>query len=70
MSVKEVVLEIVNKMPKQCTWDEVLYQIYVRKQIEAGLKDEAEGRVVSHEKVLAKYAKTKKRPRVDAKSRK
>ena len=69
MTVKETVLELVGKMPTRSTWDEVLYEIYVRKELEAGLRDEAEGRLVPHEKVFAKYAK-KKKPRVDGKSRK
>lgn len=68
MTVKETALEVIKKMPKKSTWDEVLYEIYVRRQLEAGLKDEAEGRLVPHEKVFAKYAK-KKKARVDAKSR-
>ncbi len=69
MSVKEMVLEIVSNMPTKSTWDDVLYEIYVRKHLEAGLKDEAEGRLVPHEKVFAKYAK-KKKPGVDRKGRK
>jgi predicted transcriptional regulator len=65
MSVKEAALEIVTRMRKDCTWSEVLYEIYVRKQIEAGLKDEADGRLIPHEEVFAKYAKKKKtKPRV------
>lgn len=62
MSVKEAVLEIVKKLPAKCTWDDVLYQIYVRKQIEAGLDDEASGRLIPHESVVAKYAKKKSKP--------
>lgn len=61
MSVKEAVLELVKRLPDECTWEEVKYQIYVREKIEAGLKDEAEGRLISHEKVFAKYATKKKR---------
>jgi predicted transcriptional regulator len=57
-------------LPTKCTWDEVLYQIYVRKQIEAGLQDETEGRMVPHDKVFAKYAKKTKKSRVDGKGRK
>jgi hypothetical protein len=70
MSVKKSVLALINKMPSGCTWDEVLYQIYARRQIEAGLRDEAAGRLVPHEKVFAKYVKKKKKARVDRKSRK
>ncbi len=57
MSVTEAVLEIAKSLPDKCTWDEVMYRIYARKQIEAGLKDEAEGRLVPHEKVFARHGK-------------
>jgi predicted transcriptional regulator len=61
----------VTKLPNECTWDQVLYEIYVRRQIEAGLKDEAEGRLIPHEKVFAKYAKKKTaKPRVVGNGRK
>jgi predicted transcriptional regulator len=69
MTVKEIALDLIGRMPTRSTWDEVLYEIYVRKQLEAGLKDEEEGRLVPHEKVFAKYAKKRKKSRVDGKSR-
>lgn len=59
MSVKEAILEIAKSLPEKCSWEEVMYRIYARKQIEAGLKDDAEGRLVSHENVFAKYANKK-----------
>ena len=65
MSVREAVLELVSKMPTECTWDEVLYQIYVRKQIAAGLKDIAEGRLIPHDEVFAKYAKKRRQAASD-----
>ena len=61
MSVKEAVLDIAKNLPEKCTWEDVLYQIYVCKHISAGLKDEGEGRLIPHEKVFAKYAKKKGR---------
>jgi len=65
MSVKEAAIDLVTKLPNECTWDQVLYEIYVRRRIEAGLKDEAEGRLIPHEKVFARYAKKKTaKPRV------
>jgi predicted transcriptional regulator len=57
--VKEAVLELAKNLPEECTWEEVLYQVYIRKQIDAGLKDEAEGRLVPHEKVFTKYFQKK-----------
>ena len=38
-----------------CTWDDVMQQIYVRQRIEAGLRDADEGRVLSHEDVFKKW---------------
>ena len=57
MSVKEVVLDIAKNLPEKCTWDDVMYRIHVRKQIEAGLKDESEGHFVPHERAFAEIAK-------------
>ena len=43
--------KLVDQMPDDATWDDVLYQVYVRQSIEAGLEDIREGRVVSSEEV-------------------
>jgi predicted transcriptional regulator len=55
-TVKESLLEIARQLPEQCTWDEVMYKIYVRQKIEAGLKDADEGRTFDHEVVFARTA--------------
>jgi predicted transcriptional regulator len=47
--VKQAMLELAQQLPEECTWDDVLYQVYVRKELEAGLKDADEGRTVRHE---------------------
>jgi len=36
----------VEQLPEDASWDDLLYQIYVRQTIEAGLKDCQEGRTV------------------------
>ena len=58
MSVKEGALELVKHLPEKCTWDELMYRIYVRQKIEAGIKDAEEGREFSHEKVFEEFEKT------------
>jgi predicted transcriptional regulator len=55
-TVKESLLEIVQKLPNECTWDEAMYQIYVRQKIEAGLKDADEGRLIDHDAVFQEFA--------------
>jgi len=42
-------LEVAKNLPDECTWEDVMYRIYVRQQIEEGLKDEEEGRLIPHE---------------------
>ncbi len=56
-TIKEAVLELVEKLPAECTWDDVMYQIYVRQKIEAGVKDAEEGCVLSHEEVFKEWTK-------------
>ena len=54
-SVKDSLRSIVDQLPDECTWDEVMDRIYVRQKIESGLADEAAGRTVPHEEVFRKY---------------
>jgi len=56
-TVKESLLEIARQLPDQCTWDEVMYQIYVRQKIDAGLRDLDEGRTIDHDAVFEEFAK-------------
>ena len=36
---------LLGTLPKDADWEDLMYQIYVRKQIDAGLRDSAAGRV-------------------------
>ena len=54
-TIKEALKEIVEQLPDECTWDDVMYQVYVRQKVEAGIADADAGRVVSHEEVFAEF---------------
>jgi predicted transcriptional regulator len=54
-SVKNTLREIADELPEECSWDDVMYRIYVRQQIEAGITDVDAGNVVSHEEVFSKF---------------
>jgi len=54
--VKEAVLKLVEQLPEECTWDDVLYEIFVRQKVDAGLKDAEEGRTVPHEEVFQEFS--------------
>jgi predicted transcriptional regulator len=53
-SVKEAARRIVDNLPEQATWDDLMYELYVKQKIEAGLEAAAEGRTVPHEEVKAR----------------
>lgn len=51
-SAKDMARELIEHLPDTATFDDIMYEIYARQKIEAGLKDVAEGRVLSHEEVV------------------
>jgi predicted transcriptional regulator len=53
--VKEAVLELAQQLPDECTWDEVMYRIFVRQKIDAGLKDADAGRTIPHDEVFEEF---------------
>jgi predicted transcriptional regulator len=51
MSTKEAVLDLVKKLPDDCSLDDIQYHIYVLQTIERGRAEVAQGNIVSHEQV-------------------
>jgi len=48
-SAKEAARRIIEHLPDQATWDDIIYELHVKQKIEEGLQAAREGRVVSHE---------------------
>jgi len=46
--VKEEAKKLIDKMPEQATWDDIIYEFYVKKKLAVALKAAEEGRTVSH----------------------
>jgi hypothetical protein len=53
--MKAAVLELVNDLPNDATWEDVIYRVYVREAIEAGRKDAAEGRLMDLAEVRRRF---------------
>jgi predicted transcriptional regulator len=51
VKTKEKVQEILDRLPDDCSMDDVLYHLYVVQQIDRGLAEIEAGRTISHEKV-------------------
>jgi len=58
-SIKQEAYRILDKLPDKATWDDLMYQIYVRQTIEAGIKDSEEGRTVEVKEVRKRFGLTK-----------
>ena len=54
-AVKEAVLELTKQLPEECTWDDVMYRIYVRQKIEAGIQEADAGHLIPHEEVFDEF---------------
>ena len=46
---------MVEKLPDNASWDDLMHEIYVRQAIEAGLEDSRAGKLSSLEDVRAKF---------------
>ena len=56
MTVKEELGTIYDSLRKDATWDDVLYEIQVRRKISDGLQAVGEGRSRSHDEVKQMFA--------------
>ena len=54
-NLKDESHRLVDKLADDATWDDLMYEIYVRQAIEAGLQDSDEGRVADVDKVRQKF---------------
>ncbi len=54
-NIKEEAKRLLDKLPDDLTWDQLMHEIYVRQSIEAGLADSKEGRVVEVGEVRERF---------------
>ena len=59
IDVKEEAHQLLEKLPENATWDDLMYKIYVRQAIEAGLSDSEAGRTIDIKDVRAKFGLSK-----------
>ncbi len=56
-SAKDEVRKILDRIPDDSSFEDIQYHIYVREEIERGLKNIDEGRVLSQEEVERRISK-------------
>lgn len=50
-SIKEEARRLIDRLPENSTWDDLMHEIYVRQTVEAGLADSKSSKVTPVEQV-------------------
>ena len=50
-SVKEATQAVIERLRDDATWDDLMYELYVKQKIEQGIADVEAQRVVPHDRV-------------------
>jgi hypothetical protein len=55
MNVKEQAMKLIESLPDEVTWEDLLYIFYVRRSIDAGVADAQADRVMDVNDIRAKW---------------
>jgi predicted transcriptional regulator len=47
--VKEEAKKLIDALPEQATWDDLMYELYAKQKLQKALDEAAAGKVVSHQ---------------------
>jgi predicted transcriptional regulator len=53
--VREEAQKLIDALPEETSWDDLIYQRYVRKKIAKGIEAAEQGRVVPHDEVKKQF---------------
>ncbi|MGD0962196.1 MAG: hypothetical protein ABSB19_20490 [Methylomonas sp.] len=48
-TAKQSARQLIEQVPDQASWDDIMYEFYVKQKLEKGLQAAQDGRTVSHE---------------------
>jgi len=54
-TAKEEAKSLLDKLPEHVTWEDIMYEFYVKKKIETALNAAENGKVVSHDEVKKRF---------------
>lgn len=57
--IKQAAHQLIDQLPENTTWDDVLYRMAVRRSIEIGLRESEAGNGVDTESVRAEFGLSK-----------
>lgn len=53
---KEEAMLLISRLPEEVSWEDIMYRLYVKQKVEAGIKAAEEGRTVPHNEVKELFA--------------
>ena len=53
--IRDAAHQLIDHLPTQATWDDLIYEMVVRREIEAGLADSDEGRTRPVEEIMRSF---------------
>lgn len=56
--IKSEAHRLIDTLPENATWDDVMYRVYVRQCIDAGIEDADAGRVIEVDEVRRRFGLT------------
>ena len=59
-TTKEIARQAIDRPPDRTTWEDIMYELYVKQKIEAGLRAVEEGRTVTHEEMKRRLSAKKR----------
>ena len=57
--IKREAMKLVEQLPEQASWDDLMYEIYVRQAVERGIAAADAGKVVSHDEAIRRLGLSK-----------
>jgi hypothetical protein len=51
-NLKEEIIALIKKLPEDVTIDDIMYHLFVKKKILAGIKEIEQGKIIPHEQVM------------------
>jgi len=58
-NIKQEAYHLLENLPENATWDDIMYKIYVRQSVEAGLEDSKTGKTIDVKEVRSKFGLAK-----------
>jgi predicted transcriptional regulator len=52
---KEEAKQLIDGLPEGASWEDLMYQIYVRQRVETALQEIEQGKIVPHEEVKQRF---------------